>query len=122
MIRNNLLTKQLNRGGARMDPDIKTLWVEALRSGNYPKGREYLKKGGKFCCLGVLCEVAGLEQETWADGEVKFATAHDWSSTDLPQDFADEVGIDDYWCDYLMGENDYLATFGELADVIEEYL
>lgn len=37
----------------------RRLWVRALRSGKYGWGKEGLHpKDGKFCCLGVLCEVA----------------------------------------------------------------
>jgi len=124
MIRNDFLKNQIERfnGEARLNPEIKTLWVEALRSGNYPQGKDYLKKDGEYCCLGVLCEVVDLEQETWNSGEVKFITGDDWSTTNVPQDYADEIGLDPYWCDFLIGENDCRATFEELADVIEEYL
>jgi len=41
-----------------MVPEIKAQWVAALRSGEYVKGRNHLQKDGKFCCLGVLCELA----------------------------------------------------------------
>lgn len=34
------------------------LWVEALRSGKYTQGHGNLQYKGKFCCLGVSCEVA----------------------------------------------------------------
>lgn len=44
-----------------MDPALKTKWVEALRSGRYAQGRQRLRNGDNYCCLGVLCEVAGLE-------------------------------------------------------------
>ena len=40
-----------------MTPELKTKWIEALRSGKYEQGKHYLKVNGKFCCLGVLCEV-----------------------------------------------------------------
>jgi hypothetical protein len=37
----------------------RRLWVRALRSGKYGWGKQELHpKEGKFCCLGVLCEVA----------------------------------------------------------------
>jgi hypothetical protein len=38
-------------------------WVKALRSGDYEQGQEYLCRGGRFCCLGVLCEIQGLRKE-----------------------------------------------------------
>ena len=34
--------------------------VAALRSGNYKQGNEFLFKEGKFCCLGVACDISGL--------------------------------------------------------------
>ena len=33
------------------------VWVEALRSGEYEKGKGALRTGDTFCCLGVACEV-----------------------------------------------------------------
>lgn len=37
----------------------RRLWVRALRSGKYGWGKSELRpKQDKFCCLGVLCEVA----------------------------------------------------------------
>lgn len=48
-----------------MNPEIKVLWVKALRSGKYRQGKHTLGKpgrcaahGAKFCCMGVLCELA----------------------------------------------------------------
>ena len=32
-------------------------WLTALRSGNYAQGPDFLNQDGKYCCLGVLCEV-----------------------------------------------------------------
>ena len=42
----------------RMNPEVKTRWVAALRSGGYEQGKGYLSLNGEFCCLGVLCELA----------------------------------------------------------------
>jgi hypothetical protein len=46
-----------------MDTDLKTKWVEALRSGRYSQATEVLhdEENGGFCCLGVLCKVMGAE-------------------------------------------------------------
>jgi hypothetical protein len=41
-----------------MKHQIKKRWVEALRSGKYKQGKDYLCRDGDFCCLGVLCELA----------------------------------------------------------------
>ena len=40
-----------------MKTAIAKRWVEALRSGKYKQGKEYLKRGNKYCCLGVLCDL-----------------------------------------------------------------
>ncbi len=42
-----------------MDKEIKTKWVEALRSGDYEQGIGYLCRDGKYCCLGVLAHING---------------------------------------------------------------
>lgn len=46
-----------------MKQEIKAQWMADLRSGEYKKGKQYLKQidsSGKVshCCLGVLCEQA----------------------------------------------------------------
>lgn len=41
-----------------MNKEIATRWTAALRSGQYEQGRGLLSASGKFCCLGVLCEIA----------------------------------------------------------------
>ena len=45
-----------------MNPEIKTRWVEALRSGKYIQGSNALRyltadKEEHWCCLGVLCDL-----------------------------------------------------------------
>lgn len=45
-----------------MKPSIKKRWLEALRSGKYQQGKGVLlDKDHNFCCLGVLCDIAGPE-------------------------------------------------------------
>lgn len=41
-----------------MRADVKQLWLEALRSGEYPQTTGTLRDGVGFCCLGVVCDVA----------------------------------------------------------------
>jgi hypothetical protein len=33
-------------------------WVKALESGEYEQNKGALRKGNRFCCLGVLCDLA----------------------------------------------------------------
>ena len=50
----------------------RKLWVEALRSGKYKQTKEALKrKTGGMCCLGVLCDLAGVQWRDKADSEGK---------------------------------------------------
>lgn len=42
-----------------MNPYVKALWVDALRSGDYDQGQGLLREvDGGYCCLGVLCDLA----------------------------------------------------------------
>lgn len=36
---------------------IRLKWAEALESGNYLQGRNRLKSGRHYCCLGVACKL-----------------------------------------------------------------
>lgn len=38
-------------------------WLKALRSGEYKQGRDSLLRRGRYCCLGVACDVAGYDLE-----------------------------------------------------------
>lgn len=58
---------------SKMNPEIKALWVAALKSGEYKQAHGYLKvkasseEAAGYCCLGVLCELAakaGLDIKT----------------------------------------------------------
>ncbi len=41
-----------------MNPTVKQLWTEALRSGTYTQGSKRLRdKEDHFCVLGVLCDL-----------------------------------------------------------------
>lgn len=49
-----------------MDDKLKKKWIDALRSGKYKQTTGALRRQSDnevgYCCLGVLCEVAGLER------------------------------------------------------------
>jgi hypothetical protein len=44
-------------------PEIKTKWVNALRSGKYSQTKSCLKDDKGFCCLGVLTDIYISEHE-----------------------------------------------------------
>jgi hypothetical protein len=42
----------------KMNPRVKQMWIDALRSGNYKQGTAALKSAkNEYCCLGVLCDL-----------------------------------------------------------------
>ena len=48
-----------------MNQQIKQLWVNALRSGEYKQATGRLRKNDGYCCLGVLCD---LHSKTTGEG------------------------------------------------------
>jgi hypothetical protein len=118
-----------------MNPEIKDRWLRALRSGEYRQGRGRLKGtstfdgSARYCCLGVLCELAVQDgvipapEETGprslygSDGELT------WS--DLPTSVAAWAGLDDHdpapaTGRKLSDRNDDGWSFEDLANLIEK--
>ena len=113
-----------------MDKKIKAKWIKALRSGKYKQGKQYLKSRGRYCCLGVLCEVLGMKP-TRENGR----WIYEDSSTVLPSQamrtariYNNQVGVrwpvqfrdENHFI--LTGLNDAGASFKFIADVIEKQL
>lgn len=59
------MADQLKTANFALRSDIKTAWLEALRSGEYKQGYGYLydERENSFCCLGVLCRVKHPEDD-----------------------------------------------------------
>ena len=111
-----------------MDAQWKTKWVEALRSGNYEQGKDSLREGDQFCCLGVLTDLVIKEtaDAEWRDGRPALEDALYGLGT-LPEFVIEEVVL--HQADPMIkGEhlsvwNDtHGATFEKIADLIEEGL
>ena len=67
-----------------MKSNRKKLWVAALRSGKYEQGKEYLRWGNKFCCLGVLADL--ISPEEWRKSSRNLPNTEDtyaWGESDL---------------------------------------
>lgn len=119
-----------------MNERIGRLWIDALRSGKYEQGFGALNRNGKFCCLGVLCEVAiaeGIKLEVGnrshpSDDATEFVY-YDGRNAALPiavREWAEmysEIGIIDLSVEpkqILVVINDSRnVDFNEIADVIE---
>lgn len=88
-----------------MDKKLKTKWIKALTSGKYKQGQAVLKdytvKGPEHCCLGVLCEVAGVK-EVKVDNFGEFKGDYELLSPSLLKEF----GISKEQQSALTGMND----------------
>ena len=116
-----------------MNQEIKKAWVAALRSGDYQQGVGLLhyKKDGqdKYCCLGVLCELAvggGVipAGQLNADGQYQYnnslympsSIVLDWAGLQSDDVIIHQIN------DTLANHNDAGRTFLEIATAIEEQL
>jgi hypothetical protein len=116
-----------------MNAEIKARWVDALRSGDFKQGTEYLVStdeddgGRKFCCLGVLCVI--FEKETGSDWK---ELAEDNCEEILPPIISEWAGLsegdphlpnsDGNRVQAISGLNDGGMSFEEIADRIEKHL
>ena len=64
----------------KLKPEIKALWLEALRSGEYTQGRFVLREQNSYCCLGVLCDLFIKEtgQGCWVKPSDKYGEEEVW--------------------------------------------
>lgn len=121
-----------------MNPEIKKQWLEALRSGTYVQGRDRLRTvDNKFCCLGVLSDLAveagvgqweGLyfhddsdDEDGYKDRSMANLTAGVIAWAGVP---GEDPVIDSPSSRYstAAGQNDRGASFEEIADMIEANL
>jgi hypothetical protein len=91
-----------------MNKRLRNRWIGALRSGEYKKGRHNLYARGRYCCLGVLCAIQGMDCRSKIDMSVlaKYMCVID------PPHIAVLVSLND-------AEN---KTFKQIADYIERVL
>jgi len=104
-----------------MDAELKAKWTAALRSGKYQQARgTLLLDDGSRCCLGVLCEVAGLKLDAKGSGVDTGASFPDY------RPIFEIVGGEGF-SKACSARNDghggyHLWSFSELADYIEQNL
>jgi hypothetical protein len=94
----------------KLDPVAKEVWCEALRSGEFKQGKKWLKRGSRYCCLGVAREIFPALSREGAHIEMLSARALDLLG--LP--FHAEL--------HLINMNDDGKSFAEIADYIEQNL
>lgn len=107
-----------------MDADIKTKWVEALRSGDYTQGKSVLQNcNGDNCCLGVLARVNGAPMETinnYNEFSIPVGSEIMGFTSMVPAGYC---GLSDDDITELIMQNDVQRkSFEEIAKYIEENL
>lgn len=98
-----------------MDANLKKVWVEALRSGEYKQGtgQLYNYDHNQYCCLGVLASVAGWNisadgTNVYGQGDRPgYATIFRVLGKDMPTKL------------WMMNDREK-KSFNEIADYIEE--
>lgn len=119
-----------------MNSEVKAEWLSALRSGEYEQGNGALNRDGKYCCLGVLCDLAvkAGEVTSAAEAHTTFYDGHDslpspkvaeWAGLDrinptvkMPDGcLADLASLNDSGHD-MSGP----FSFSEIADLVEAQL
>ena len=112
-----------------MDAELKTKWLEALRSGEYEQANRSLRRvdaagGCSYCCLGVLCDV--VNPKGWED-----STSPVWINSEMPEgDNIEAAWLSSAMCEsiklntttmhMLVSMNDDGKPFSVIADFIEK--
>lgn len=109
--------------------ELRDKWATALRSGQYVQGRKALRTGYygtdevRHCCLGVLCEVAGIERNgnryhVPNSYTGKLPDRDDWSSVETPTEIA---GLGEEECKNFVKLNDFEGRdFDRIAEEVEK--
>lgn len=115
-----------------MNKEIKTRWIDALRSGKYKQTQRLLKSivglEEHYCCLGVLCDVLKDDVKgQWRGTIFETPLLKRGSQRVLPCEIcmlAEVSHVGNYTKDgkknFLTDDNDTGKTFEEIANIIEE--
>lgn len=124
----------MSASATRMNPEVKQIFLEALRSGDYWVGRLFLNVNNKhFCALGVLCELAvkaGITQKFTKEYAHYYGTESKKLKSALPIAVQKWAGLKDELGSFdadspnmsIAGVSDYHQDFNVVADYVERYL
>ena len=109
---------------------VVSKWVEALRSGDYKQGKEWLhqkndKGQDRYCCLGVLCDLAVKAKIIPPPTEDDKVFSYRKEDAHLPPIVKKWVGLKTASGDFHVGSslvdlNDNGSRFTTIAKLIEE--
>lgn len=101
------------------------LWVKALRSGKFKQTKRALSKNGKYCCLGVACELAIQSGVKLSKDSDELKTSYDGETDYLPEVVQKWLGLTTSHGKMsttglsLADRNDDGARFKTIANIIE---
>ena len=108
--------------------EIMTEWTRRLESGDYLQGRGKLQEQDRYCCLGVLCEIAVeqgvIQQPRFVGGVVTYGY---YNTSVLPDSVAHWAGITpegrlsqsiETWEDLTELNDNAGYSFKQIAEVI----
>lgn len=105
--------------------EVRQEWVKALRSGDYQQGVGKLRSlDDKYCCLGVLCELAVKSDVTFVEPAIDcYRYGEEKQIAALPAEVLEWAGIRESLGYYnetgLARLNDTGESFTIIADIIE---
>src|SRR5579859_3396843 len=103
-----------------VDNEIKTKWIEALRSGKYERGLTCLRDANnQYCCLGVLADI--IDPEGWIK-KTDFVFSHKLQNTRGAQYLSSKVLNEKIQTDLACMNDSNKYEFPAIADYIEENL
>jgi len=110
--------------------ELKNKWLAALRSGDYVQGNTFLLKDGKYCCLGVLCELAAKDNSRIivGPGDRDDSIAFDSFANTVPISVMSQLIThnlplyDVMWGTAIRMNDKERKTFPEIADYLERAL
>lgn len=106
---------------------IENRWIPALESGRFPKGKGSLNRDGKFCCLGVACELLvedGLLEKSNSPYDLisyQSPNTRSWDSVVLPTAVASFIGITPWGSLSKMTEDGNYITLTQVNDASDTF-
>lgn len=117
----------------KLDPEFKSKWIAALRSGEYEQGTGRMYSNGELCCLAVAGVVCGIDPLdfvdttiVWADPINNFEKYNKVLALARAKGYPEMLivkGYDDEQVPKVLASmNDSGSTFFEIANYIEANL